>query len=34
VCCAPSYLENADGAADSADLAFHDVLTSVVYSKT
>jgi DNA-binding transcriptional LysR family regulator len=34
VCCSPAYLENASAPANPADLAFHDVLTSVVYSKT
>jgi DNA-binding transcriptional LysR family regulator len=34
VCCAPSYLESATSPQSPADLAFHDVLTSIVYSKT
>jgi DNA-binding transcriptional LysR family regulator len=34
VCCAPSYLETTTAPQSPADLAFHDVLTSIVYSKT
>lgn len=34
VCCAPSYLESTTAPQTPADLAFHDVLTSAVYSKT
>jgi DNA-binding transcriptional LysR family regulator len=34
MCCAPSYLENVTMPQNPADLAFHDVLTSVVYSRT
>jgi DNA-binding transcriptional LysR family regulator len=34
VCCAPAYLEGTTAPQNPADLAFHDVLTSVVYSKT
>jgi DNA-binding transcriptional LysR family regulator len=34
VCCAPSYLETTTPPQTPADLAFHDVLTSAVYSRT
>jgi DNA-binding transcriptional LysR family regulator len=34
VCCSPSYLETTTAPQAPADLAFHDVLTSAVYSKT
>jgi DNA-binding transcriptional LysR family regulator len=34
VCCAPMYLESAQAPHNPADLAFHDVLTSVAYSRT
>jgi DNA-binding transcriptional LysR family regulator len=34
VCCAPSYLESVAAPQTPADLAFHDVLTSVVFSRT
>lgn len=34
VCCAPVYLEGTTAPQHPADLAFHDVLTSVVFSKT
>ena len=34
VCCSPSYLETTTAPQSPADLAFHDVLTSIVYSRT
>lgn len=34
VCCAPAYLEGSTAPQSPADLAFHDVLTSIVYSRT
>jgi DNA-binding transcriptional LysR family regulator len=34
VCCAPAYLDGAAAPHSPADLAFHDVLTSAVYSRT
>lgn len=34
VCCAPAYLEGTTPPQHPSDLAFHDVLTSAVYSKT
>jgi DNA-binding transcriptional LysR family regulator len=33
-CCAPSYLEEASSPQNPGELAFHDVLTSIAYSKT
>lgn len=33
-CCAPSYLEEATAPQNPGELAFHDVLTSIAYSRT